>query len=145
MNPLMAPTASICPGDVGRITAQSGRFGLMNSHGTGKIRFVWRSSFGGTLKFGNVNPLIGSLGGAIGGCTPLLAKSTHSGKWQISSPPMPSVMSRTWALDTFRLSVAYRLVPGGSRRPKWKAAVLAVVWMWAAGPESELVLGIAGN
>ena len=40
MNPLMAPTASSCPGDVGRITAHLGRLGLINSHGTGKIRFV---------------------------------------------------------------------------------------------------------
>jgi len=35
-----APSASICPGEVGRITAQRGKFGLMNSQGTGKIRLV---------------------------------------------------------------------------------------------------------
>jgi transposase len=31
--------------------------------------------------------LVGSVSGAIGGCTPLPEKSTHSRKWQISSPP----------------------------------------------------------
>ena len=44
MKPFMAPTAFNPPaGDVGRITAQRGRLRLMNSHGTGKIKFVWRS------------------------------------------------------------------------------------------------------
>jgi hypothetical protein len=37
---LAAPSASICPGEVGRITAHRGKFGLMNSQGTGKIRLV---------------------------------------------------------------------------------------------------------
>ena len=81
MKPFMAPTAFNPPaGDVGRITAQRGRLRLMNSHGTGKIKFVWRSGFGGELKFGNVKLLVGSVTGATGGCTPLPEKSTHSRK-----------------------------------------------------------------
>src|SRR5271156_4556183 len=37
---LKSPMASICPGDVGRITATFGNVELINSHGTGKIRLV---------------------------------------------------------------------------------------------------------
>jgi hypothetical protein len=72
MKAFTAPTAFIPPAGVtGRITAQCGRLGLMNSHGTGKIKFVLRSGFAALLKFGNVNPLVGSVNGAIGGWTPL--------------------------------------------------------------------------
>src|SRR5580693_8092594 len=80
MKPLIAPTASICPGEVGRITAQWGKLGLMNSHGTGKMRLVWSKGFFLASKLGKCNPLVGSVNGAIGGCTPLPAKSTHSRK-----------------------------------------------------------------
>src|SRR5947209_13034355 len=38
MKLLIAPSASSCPGPVGRIIAQGGRLGLMNSHGSGMIR-----------------------------------------------------------------------------------------------------------
>src|ERR1035438_4861 len=78
MRKLAAATALIwfCP--VGLITAQRGRFGLMNSHGTGKIRFVCSRGLGVASKLGKVNPLVGSVKGAMGGCTPLPAKSTHS-------------------------------------------------------------------
>ena len=65
---LTAPIAFIPPAGVdGRITAQRGRLGLMNSHGTGKIKFVLRSGFAALLKFGNVKPLVGSVNGATGG------------------------------------------------------------------------------
>ena len=54
-----AAAAALAPENwslLGRITAQWGKSGLMNSHGTGKIRLVWKSGpF--VLKFGNVNPL----------------------------------------------------------------------------------------
>src|SRR5580700_1231594 len=106
MNELMAPTASICPGEVGRMTAHLGRFGLMNSHGTGKIRFVCSREFTVASKFGNVNWLVGSVSGASGGCAEFPEKSTHSRKWQISSPPILNVILRTSALVTFWLMVA---------------------------------------
>jgi hypothetical protein len=76
-NPLIASVALI---SIGRITAQGGRAGLMNSHGTGKIRLVWTRGLTVSSKFGNVNPLVGSVTGATGGCTLLPEKSTHSRK-----------------------------------------------------------------
>ena len=58
---------------------------------------------------------------------------------------MLSVIFRTSAFDTCWLSVAYRLEPACSMKPKWNAAVLAIAWMCAGGPKSAFVLGIAGN
>src|ERR1700759_1419868 len=107
MKPLMAPKASIPPlGVIGRITEQRGKFGLMNSHGTGKIRLVCRRGLLVALKSGKVRPFVGSVNGATGVDTPLPEKSTHSKKWHISSPPIPSVILRTSKLDTFWLRVA---------------------------------------
>src|SRR5580693_9825876 len=107
MKPLMAPRASIPPaGVIGRITEQRGRFGLMNSHGIGKIRLVCMRGLGTALKSGKVKPFVGSVNGAIGVATPLPEKSTHSKKWHISSPPILSVIFRTSELDTFWLRVA---------------------------------------
>src|ERR1700722_3236171 len=118
MNELMAPTASFCPGGGGRMIAHFGRLELINSHGTGKIRFVCKRGFTVASKFGKVNWLVGSVRGASGGCAAFPEKSTHSKKWQISSPPILSVILRTSALVTFWLSVAYRLEPPCSINPK---------------------------
>ena|ERR1700684_159371 len=84
----------------GRMMAQWGRFGLRNSHGTGKIRLGWKS---GPMvkKLGNVRPV--SETGATGGCTPLPAKSTHSRKCATSSPPMPIVTSSASSWVTLRV------------------------------------------
>jgi hypothetical protein len=40
MKLLIAPVASNCPGPLGRMIAQGGKFGLMNSHGSGMIKFA---------------------------------------------------------------------------------------------------------
>src|SRR5580693_2629691 len=126
MNALTSPTASICPGEVGRITAHGGRLALMNSHGTGKLRVVCNR--GGTdrgivvdaSKFGNSGSPFAAGNGARGGCTELPAKSTHSKKWHISSPPILSVIFRTSALETFWLKVAYQARASLLNKPKMK-------------------------
>jgi hypothetical protein len=60
----------------GRITEQSGKFPLMNSHGTGKIMLGWKSGVPGVRKkLGNFRPW--SETGATGGWTPLPEKSTQ--------------------------------------------------------------------
>src|SRR6266404_3460514 len=51
---LIAPSASSCPGPVGRIIAQGGRFGLMNSHGSGMIRLDCNVSGWLVVKSSNV-------------------------------------------------------------------------------------------
>jgi len=43
MKLLIAPLASNCPGPVGRMIAQAGRFGLMNSHGSELFRHNYRA------------------------------------------------------------------------------------------------------
>jgi hypothetical protein len=79
VNDAMAATAPANRSRLGRITEQSGKFGLMNSHGTGKIRLGWNSGVPGVRKkLGKVRP--SSETGATGGCTPLPEKSTHSKK-----------------------------------------------------------------
>src|SRR5206468_5438285 len=40
MKLFITPVASSCPGPVGRMIAQGGSFGLMNSHGSGMIRLA---------------------------------------------------------------------------------------------------------
>jgi hypothetical protein len=44
------------------------------------VSFGFPYWWGVASKFGNVNPLVGSVKGATGGCTPFPAKSTHSRK-----------------------------------------------------------------
>src|SRR5271170_4387920 len=79
VNDAMVATAPPNLSLLGRITAQSGKFALMNSHGTGKIRLGWNSGVPGVRKkLGNVRP--SSETGATGGWTPLPEKSTHSRK-----------------------------------------------------------------
>src|SRR5580658_4114380 len=117
MNALTSPMASICPAEVGRITAHGGRLELMNSHGTGKIKFVCKRGetdpgiVDDASKFGNSGSPFAAANGARGGCTEFPEKSTHSKKWHISSPPILSVILRTSALETFWLNVAYKLEP----------------------------------
>src|SRR5580704_11846136 len=77
VNDAMVATAPPNWSLLGRITAQSGKFALMNSHGTGKMRLGWTSG-ASVKKLGNVRPW--SETGATGGWTPLPEKSTHSRK-----------------------------------------------------------------
>src|ERR1700691_6751989 len=109
-------TAAWAPANLsslGRITAQCGKFALMNSQGTGKIRLgcTKLAGFSGGLlkKSGNVSPEMGSLNGATGCCTLLPAKSTHSRKLATSSPPIPKTIFNTSTLLTFWPSAEYRL------------------------------------
>src|ERR1700678_4563821 len=118
IHPLMAPTASICPGDVGRITAHLGRLELIDSHGTAQIRLVSSRGFTVISKFGNAGSPFAAASGATGGCTEFPEKSTHSRKWHTSSAPILRVIFRTSGLETFWLKVAYRLEPACSINPK---------------------------
>src|SRR5580658_5858629 len=86
----------------------------------------WCYSSGGTdpgivdemSKFGNSGRPFAAANGASGGCTEFPEKSTHSKKWHISSPPIPNVIFKTSTVETFWLSVAYRLEPPCSIYPK---------------------------
>src|SRR5438477_6179552 len=72
--PIAAPRVS-----VGRIIEHLGSFRLRKGHGSGMIRVVVNVSppNGGALRFGNVNPFVGSVRGARGGETAAPALSDH--------------------------------------------------------------------
>ena len=76
----MAPLHQFVPERSGRITAHLGRLELINSQGTGKIRFVCSRGFTVSSKFGNAGSPFAAANGATGGCTEFPAKSTHSKK-----------------------------------------------------------------
>ena len=50
MRKFVAPKASVCPGPVGRITAQWGRFGLINWHGYGKDEICLKKRIAGCIE-----------------------------------------------------------------------------------------------
>ena len=62
---------------VGRIIETMGRLGSKNGHGSGMIKFVWKSSppNGGEFRSGNVTctPVTGSTTSGIGGALPALS------------------------------------------------------------------------
>src|ERR1700736_3710141 len=78
--------------EVGRMIEHTGNFRLRNGHGSGMIRFVWKSSlFGlGALRSGNVSPLVGSV---RGGALPAL--SCQVWKCIVSVGPMLSRIRKT--------------------------------------------------
>ncbi len=69
MKALIVATAPPFCVNVGRITEHGGRLLLMNSHGSGRIRFVWSSSELRALRSGNVRPVAEC--GDIGRIAPL--------------------------------------------------------------------------
>src|ERR1700730_10878571 len=112
---MVATAPALCV-DVGRITEQAGRFGLRNSHGSGRILLGWRPSLCG--KTGNVTPVSGSVKGAKGLDTAFAALSCHSEKWSTSTPPMLTTIRRTSRSLTLRHIVEYRLDPPCSMNAK---------------------------
>src|SRR5580698_8867026 len=64
---------------VGRMIEHRGRLVLRNGQGSGMIRLVWNNSppKDGEFRSGNVNPLVGSVSGAIGVATAFPAVSNQ--------------------------------------------------------------------
>src|SRR5882724_3414395 len=105
MNDAIVATApAFCVKD-GRITEQGGRSLLMNAHGSGNIRLVWKISAlkVGPLRSGNVTFVSGSVTPASGMATALPALSCQSEKWSTSTPPMLTTILKTSRCVTLRL------------------------------------------
>src|SRR5438874_13706459 len=100
MKLLIAPLASNCPGPVGRMIAQAGRLGLMNSHGSGIIRLACSVSGWPVVRSAEVTVelLIGSK--SVNGVA-LPALSCQVWKCMISDPLMLRRILGTSRLVTF--------------------------------------------
>src|SRR6266487_2629925 len=105
--PLATPSVS-----VGRMIEHTGRLRLMNGHGSGMIRLVWKSSppNGGEFRSGNVadTPVTGSTA-VNGGALPALSDQVW--KCMVSVGPMLIRIRSTSTLVALCAIEGYRLLP----------------------------------
>src|SRR5262250_1163693 len=120
--PMAAPSVF-----VGRMIETIGRLVSRNGHGSGMIRFVWKSSppNGGEFRSGNVTetPVTGSTA-VRGGALPALSDQVW--KCIVSVGPMLIRIRSTSTLVALCAIDGYRLFPPCSIVGKWKPAVFAI-------------------